>query len=97
MFVWSSLAVVEDGVRDDDPLGSCIVFNFGLAVKLRRLSERRLYFEAEFVTVTLGVVEEVDDAAPVADCNPKPANLNEFSVTSCDCWGELQRINFTPD
>ena len=85
VFVWSSLAVVDDGVRDDDPLGSCMVLSLGLAVKLRRLSERRLYFEAKFVTLELGVVDEVDEAACVVDCNPKPANLNELSVTSCDC------------
>lgn len=72
-------------MRDDEPFGSCMVFNFGLAVKLSRLSERRLYLEAALVTLILGVADSPDVAAFVDDCIPKPATLNEFSVASCDC------------
>ena len=81
----STLAVLEVGVREFEPLGSCIVLSFGLAVKLRRLSERLLYFDTALATVLVGVVV----AVLAEDCNPNPATLNEFSLTSWDCWGEL--------
>ena len=84
--MWSSLvAAVDAGVREDEPFGSCMVFNFGLAVKLSRLSERRLYFEAALVTLILGVVDSPDVVALIDDGIPKPATLNEFSFASCDC------------
>ena len=56
MFVWSSFGAPEAGVRDEEPFGSWIVFNLGFAVRLRRLSERRLYFETALDTLILGVV-----------------------------------------
>ena len=79
------MAVLEVGVRELEPLGSCIVLSFGLAVKLRRLSERLLYLDTALATVLVGVVVAVLGE----DCNPNPATLNEFSLTSWDCWGEL--------
>jgi hypothetical protein len=83
--VWSSLDAPEAGVREDEPFGSCMVFNFGLAVKLSRLSERRLYFDAALATLILGVVDSPDVVALVDDCIPKPATRNAFSVASWDC------------
>ena len=85
VFVLSSLLAPEAGVREDEPFGSCIVFSFGLAVKLSLLSERRLYFETALETLILGVVDNPDVVALVDVCIPKPPSLSEFSVASCGC------------
>ena len=58
------------------------MFSLGLAVKLRRRSERRLYLEAVLVVVMAGTVEEIDVPAPGVDCNPKLDVLNALSATS---------------
>ena len=47
------------------------MFSLGLAVKLRRRSDRRLYLEAVLVVVIVGTVGEIDVPAPDVDCNPK--------------------------
>ena len=61
------------------------MFSLGLAVKLRRRSERRLYLEAVLVAVIVGTVGEVDvPPTPDADCNPKLDTLNALSATSCE-------------
>ena len=94
VLVWSCCDVGEDVVKEDDPLGSWIVFSLGLAVKLRRRSERRLYLEAVLVVVIDGTVGEIDVPAPGADCNPKWDVLIALSATSCEGdWGELWIIN----
>ena len=91
VFAGSSFDWPEAGARDDEPFGSWIVFNFGFAVKLRRLSERRLYFEIALDTLILGVVVDPGVVTELEEGRPNPANLNEFSVVSLDCWGELKR------
>ena len=60
------------------------MFSLGLAVKLRRRSDRRLYLEAVLVVVIVGTVGEIDVPAPGADCNPKLDALNALSATSCE-------------
>ena len=85
VFVWSSLDGPDAGVREEEPFGSWIVFNLGFAVRLRRLSERRLYFETALDTLILGVVVDPGAVELVEDWRPNPANLNELSVASLDC------------
>ena len=89
VFAWSSFDWPEAGARDEEPFGSWIVFNFGFAVKLRRLSERRLYFEIALDTLILGVVVDPGVVAELEEGRPNPANLKEFSLVSLGCCGEL--------
>ena len=75
-------------IEDVDPLGSCIVFRLGLAVRLKRRSDRRLYLEV-VVPVVEGAREDVmllgvageDDWF---DGKPKPETLKALSpAESC--------------
>jgi len=55
-----------------------------------------LYFETALDTLILGVVVDPGAVEFVEDWRPNPANLNELSVASLDCCGELD-LPFTGD